>query len=503
MRYLFACSLALSACAGDPTGVDVVLSPSVISSLDGTTTVSALLHDDVQPIADVSARATIEYVDRNGTPHELDAIDGRSDERGVFAAQFSGLTFDGTGTITVEASGGAIGTATFTVIDRTPPVVEILPPTADLKVGPGLPLEVDVHITDEIGVAEVTFATDALGGRTTVVASGALDTTIRFRTQISANAAPGPNVDLHALAGDLSGNLATADTVTLTVDPTITVATAPDLAAELVVDGSQTQLADPRSIAVSAMDGHLYVADRAGTGLCNPSCIWRIDAATGAIDATPVIVGVAVIEGVAFDATGDNLFYSDRQNRVGRLTWNGTAYANPVICDNVAQQSPSDPIHLVADATLGILVADNNAQELIQLATCATTTVGTEFSVNGNFDSPAGVALGPAGEIYMSDNNDDRVAQVDRATGAVTTLRGGLRGAYGLEWLAGASAYKDSLLVATTDDRTIFSVTATRSTGVVFFRNPPIDLALAGGTLFVVTSPSNGNRGRLYKVTGF
>lgn len=496
-------AVCLAACAGDPSAVEVELSPSVISSLDGTTVVSALIHDTNQPLSDVVARASVSYTDRNGTPHDIAAVDGRSDERGVFVATIEGLTFDGTGTVTVETSNGIIGEATFSVLDRTPPSIELLPPTVDLRVGPGLPLEVDVHVTDEIGVSEVTFSDDTFGGRTTLIASGALDTTVRFRTQIDAGAAPGPTVQLHALAADLSGNLSAAVPITLTVDPTITIATPPDLAGALLVDGSATQLVDPRAIAVSAMDNHLYVADRAQTGACNPSCIWRIDATTGVIDPTPVVVGVGIIEGVAFDATSDNLFFSDRQDRVGRLTWNGTAYTNSVACADAAQQSPQDPLHLVVDPTLGLLIADDNDQELIRLATCTAASVGTAFSSNANLDSPAGVALGPAGEIYVSDRNDDRVVLVDRTSGTVSGFRSGLGGAYGLEWLAGTSAYADSLLVAASDARTVFSVTSTSTTGVVFLRNPPIDVALAAGTLFVITAPSNGNQGRIYKVTGF
>jgi len=36
-----------------------------------------------------------------------------------------------------------------------------------------------------------------------------------------------------------------------------------------------------------------------------------------------------------------------------------------------------------------------------------------------------------------------------------------------------------------------------------YLRNSPIDLAFVGGTMFILTAPSAGNRGRIYKVTGF
>ena len=183
--------------------------------------------------------------------------------------------------------------------------------------------------------------------------------------------------------------------MTLTVDPSITIATPPGLTGELLADGTTTQLDDPRSVAVSPKDSQLYVADARRPGV-RSLCIWQVDPTTGAVDPTPVVVGIGEIEGVAFDATSDNLFYTDRASRVGRLTWNGTAYADPVLCNDVAMQRPQDPFHLVFDATLGLLAPDDNADELIRIATCATSTAGTDFT-NDNFDQPHGIALGAAG----------------------------------------------------------------------------------------------------------
>jgi hypothetical protein len=498
--------LALAACAGDPTAIQIELSPSVISSLDGSTTVSAIISDDsMTPLADVVARITVDYVDRNGTVHDIAPIDVRTDDRGVIHARLEGLLWDGTGTVTVETTAQVADSATFSVLDRTPPKIEILPPTVDGLVGPGLPLDVQIHVTDEIGVSQVTLdGNDTIfGTRTTVVASGSLDSTLTFRTNVPADASPGPTIRLNALATDLSGNIAAAAVVTLTVDPSITIATPPGLTGELLADGTATQLVDPRAVVVSAKDGHLYVADRAQVGACDPSCIWRVDATTGVVDPTPVLVGIGELEGVAVDATSDNLFYTDRASRVGRLTWNGTAYVDPVLCDDVALQRPQDPFHIVVDATLGLLVPDDNTDQLIRLATCATSTAGTNLTTNANFDAPHGIALGAAGEIFVSDTSRDRVELVDRTTGAVTAFETGIEEPYGMEWLGGASPYSNSLLVASLAERIVVSTKGGDPVGVTFLRNSAIDVALDGGTLYVVTSPGFGNRGRIYKVTGF
>jgi len=495
---------ALAACAGDPTAVHVELSPSVISSLDGTTEVAALVSSDTTPLADEVVRMSVTYTDRNGADHPIAEVDGRTDHRGVFHATLDGLSFDGIGTVVVETTASVTGDATFVVLDRTPPVVEIVPPTTDSKVGPGLPLEVQVHVTDEIGVADVTFDGPNIQNRTTVVSSGAADTTLTFRGSVSANAQNNSTIELHALATDLSGNIGVAAAVTLSVDAGISIATPPGLTGTLLTDGTATQLANPRAIVVSAMDGQLYVADQAQSGACNPSCIWKVDPATGTVDPTPVVVGNGNIEGVAVDADASHLAFTDRSNRTGELTWNGTAYANPVSCSDPAQQRPQTPFHLVIDPALGLLVADDNSQDLVRVATCAAASVGTDLSTNGNFDTPRGVALGAAGEIFVSDQGRDRISTVDRTTGAVTQFSGAFREPYGMEWLAtGTSAWVNTLMVAGFGDRVVGGTTGAGELAAAFFRTNPVDLAFSGGTMFVITAPANGIRGRIYKVTGF
>lgn len=496
----------LAACSASPTTVEITLAPDLISSLDGTTEISALVAADSVPLDGVAVTATIDYTDRNGTAHMIMPLAGTTDKRGVFHAQVTGLSWDGTGKVTVAVDSAVSGDATFAVLDRTPPKLTILPPTTDLRVGPGLPLDVQVQVSDEIGISEVVI--DGTGGingtRQTVIPSGAVDTTMTFRMSIPIGVAAGPNVVLHALATDLSGNSAAANAMTLVVDPSITIATPPGLAGSLLVDGTAQQLVDPRAIVTSPKDGHLYVADVARTGACNPSCVWRVDPATGAIDATPVFVATGTAQGLAVDATGDHLYISDAQNRVVQLTYSGTAYGAPAVCDNVAQQQPQDPVHLVVDATLGILVVDGNNKDVQKLTSCATTSVGQAMSMNGNFDDPRGIGLDPAGAIYVSDFNRDRVSKVDRASGAVTAF-GAASSPWGVEWLAGGTTpYADTLMIAANGDRIVEALKAGAAPlAAAYLRNNPVDLAFIAGTMFVATGPSGNNRGRIYKITGF
>ena len=505
MRSLRLFAILLPACAGSPNTIEVELAPSLISSLDAQTTVRAIVASDTTPLDGVALHVDVSYTDRNGTPHMIAPFDGKSDARGVLEYNITGLMWDGIGTVTVS-HGGVMTSADFSVIDRTPPKITILPPTTDNHVGPGLPLDVQVHVTDEIGVSEVTLdgAGPINGGGTTVIASGAMDKTLTFRMQVDQQAMAGPNIELHALASDLSGNLATAAAVTLTVDPAITIATPPGLTGSLLVDGNQTQLNDPRAIAASPQDGKLYVADRGG-GICNGHCIWQVDPATGMIATTPVYIGVGVIQGVAFDATGTNLYFTDSQNITGHLTWNGTAYANVALCNSAAQQKPQTPVHLVFDATLGILTPDDNGQNVVEVNPCAPTTAGIDFTMQNTFDAPRGIALDPTGKIYVSDQNRGIVATVDRTSHAVATFAAGFQEPYGVEWLgASTTTFANSLMVADMGDRIVASTTGSGvPLAAAYLRNSPIDLAFVAGTMYILTTPSANNRGRIYKVTGF
>ncbi|HEU4730716.1 MAG TPA: hypothetical protein VFT22_22630 [Kofleriaceae bacterium] len=211
---------ALIGCVGDPNDISVQLSPDVISSIDGTLAVHALVLADRDPVAKgKTVDLAIQYTDRNGTVHMIAPISGPTDERGALDATFSGLTWDGTGTVTAT-SGKATGEATFAVLDRTPPKVAIVPP-ANNSVHANADQTINVHVTDEIGVSEAILETSLNGGgrqRTTIVASGSTDVTIPFQVNFN-DAAVGQTVTVYALAGDLSGNEAAATPIMVMVTP--------------------------------------------------------------------------------------------------------------------------------------------------------------------------------------------------------------------------------------------------------------------------------------------
>ena len=210
----------LVACAADTDSIVIQLAPEVISSIDGTLGVHATVLAEREPVAGEALDVTVEYTDRNGTPHDIAPVSGKTNDNGAFDATLTGMTWDGIGTVKVAVPGGPEGTATFAVLDRTPPKVTITPP-ANNSVRVGQDVTIQVHVTDEIGVSQVWFEWNGQFARerSSVVASGSTDAMLGFDFQVPDTAAPGTMLMLYALAGDLSGNQAAAQPVTVTVAP--------------------------------------------------------------------------------------------------------------------------------------------------------------------------------------------------------------------------------------------------------------------------------------------
>lgn len=207
----------LAACVPDTNAITVQLAPEVISSIDGSLAVRALALAERQPASGELVRLSVDYKDRNGATHAITGAEGETDETGAFEARLTGLLWDGTGVVTAAIDGTELtGAASFAVLDRTPPTVSITP-LANNQIRIGTDVKIAVKVKDEIGISRVFFES-SLGqrDRSTVVASGATDTTVSFDYRVE-NVAIGSMVTLYALAADLSGNESAANPITLTV----------------------------------------------------------------------------------------------------------------------------------------------------------------------------------------------------------------------------------------------------------------------------------------------
>ena len=211
---------AFAACAYNPNEVEVTLVPDVVSSLDGTLQVRAVVQHDRDVLPEKSVTISIAYTDRNGTAHAIASATGTTDQRGEFDTTLTGLTWDGIGTVSAAADNGPTGTATFSVLDRSPPKVSI---TAPATTHAGMTVNAMVVASDEIGVSQVTFEAIGMGigggpNNRAVITSGELMVTVPFPFDVQSGTPTGTTIMLGALAADLSGNLGAAPPVTVTVN---------------------------------------------------------------------------------------------------------------------------------------------------------------------------------------------------------------------------------------------------------------------------------------------
>ena len=210
-------ALAISAaCTTPPNDVLVSLAPDIVSSLNGTLSVRTTVLGDREPVGAEPVQIAIEYQDRGGVAHPIAPIEGSTDDAGVFETTVTGLTWDGTGTVTVTGA-GIEGSASFAVLDRTPPKVTITPPDP-ARVRRGADIQVRVHVTDEIGVSQALFGSSDRSRDRSLIASGAGDVMLDFDFTVP-DLAAGSMVTLFALAEDLSGNQGAATPITVTVVP--------------------------------------------------------------------------------------------------------------------------------------------------------------------------------------------------------------------------------------------------------------------------------------------
>lgn len=229
-------SLTLVGCGAPPTPdrVNVTLAPNVISSQSATMAARAtVLNGDTQ-LHGWTVKLHVDYVDRNNAAHMLNDVSSKSDTTGLVAGTFSGLKWEGAGTLTAsvfdEKGNPALDAlknpvtaqATFAVLDETPPVVAITSPAAGATVMRGNGLEVTINATDEIGVSQIYVQVATANGNTqldrtrSTIATGATSVTGSFGFD-TGNLNPGTMVTIYAMAADMSNNLGVAPPVTVTL----------------------------------------------------------------------------------------------------------------------------------------------------------------------------------------------------------------------------------------------------------------------------------------------
>jgi sugar lactone lactonase YvrE len=202
----------------------------------------------------------------------------------------------------------------------------------------------------------------------------------------------------------------------------------------------ETRFADPFGVAVAA-DGSVYVAD---AGEANR--IRKVSAEgvvttlaggrEGFADGAGAAASFSTPSALALDAAG-NLYVADTgNNRVRKVTPEGvvTTLAGEGVAgfaDGPAAQSRFDsPVGLAVDKDGNVYVADtyNDRVRVVTKDGVVKTLAGSGApgsadgaAASASFDTPCGVAVGEAGEVYVADAGNDRLRKITK-DGQVVTL---------------------------------------------------------------------------------
>jgi uncharacterized protein (TIGR03437 family) len=144
--------------------------------------------------------------------------------------------------------------------------------------------------------------------------------------------------------------------------------------------------------------------------------------------------------GLALDAAG-NLYIADTGNSRIRIVTKATGIITSLSTAGINLSSPKG---VAVDAAGDVYIADTGNGRVLEVTpvgsiTKTTTVAGT--GVNGysgdggpaasaQLNNPYGVALDAAGNIYITDTNNQRVRMVSAATGIITTVAGTSRSGY-------------------------------------------------------------------------
>ena len=216
--------------------------------------------------------------------------------------------------------------------------------------------------------------------------------------------------------------------------------------------GSATSAAfdQPRAAAVGP-DGSVYIADTFNHRIrrVDPGGAVTTLAGTGepnfSGDGGPAAAATLQLpQGLAVDPPGAALFVADSGNhrirRVDLATGVITTFAGGPVPGFAGDGGPAtaalleDPKGVVAAPSGDVYIADSGNERLRRVDRSGTITTvagsgATGFAGDGGpataaqFDAPRAVALDGAGNLYVADDNNDRVRRIDPA-GIITTVAG-------------------------------------------------------------------------------
>jgi len=211
---------------------------------------------------------------------------------------------------------------------------------------------------------------------------------------------------------------------------------------------------DPHGIAVDRFR-QAYVGDRNNHSIRKIADVYTLPENNGVVttfagsgvaspftDATGIGATFSSVNGIAFDSAG-NLYVADRFNqRIRKITPAGvvTTLAGQTARGSTngtgAGASFNDPFGLAVDSAGNVYVSEDGGMRIRKITSTGVTTTlagsGTQASTDGtgtsaSFDTPRGIAVDSAGNVYVPENNTHRIRKVT-AAGVVTTFAGSSQG---------------------------------------------------------------------------
>lgn len=253
------------------------------------------------------------------------------------------------------------------------------------------------------------------------------------------------------VAADASGNLYVADTQNSTIrkiTPSGMVSTfAGTVSTPAYADGTGTaaKFNRPAGIATDAQ-GNVYVADTNNNMIrkITPAGVVTTLAGTttsGQQDGTGPAAGFTAPQGVAVDSAG-TVFVADTSNNCIRaITPAGTVSTIAGVCGSTGAHAdgpaatasfyaptgiavgPNGLLYIAEFSNQDIRVLDTHTQTVSTLAGSGTSGYADGTGSAAQFAFPFGLTVGPAGNVYVADSNNNRIRKITPA-GVVTTLAG-------------------------------------------------------------------------------
>jgi len=211
-----------------------------------------------------------------------------------------------------------------------------------------------------------------------------------------------------------------------------------------VVDGTGTGagFSYPRGICIDGL-GNLYVTDYLGHTIrkITPAGVVTTIAGqagiSGAIDATGTAATFNRPNGICLDFLG-NLYVADRSNhKIRKITSTGivTTFAGSGSIGSANGTGPAAsfnlPLGVAADAGNNIYVADNNNQRIRKITSAqvvsyfagsgsvgAVDATGTSASFNG----PTGISADMMGNLFVADQFNHKIRRISNPTAGITEL---------------------------------------------------------------------------------